>query len=107
MTDLRQGVSEMAHRALDELEMLMTDSDPAREIGRAMAELDRALDTQSRSLAAGFCAIAAARIIRAAELFNSQTPPAAAGGAGSDAAAPPAAAPSPPAANPLQEGAWA
>ena len=60
MTDLRQGVGEMAHRALDELDMLAGDTSAPKEIGRAMAEIDVALITQCPFAAASRCTIAAA-----------------------------------------------
>lgn len=87
--DSRIGVSQQAHRALDELEMLEGADDPMKEIGRAWAEVDVALVTQSRQSAAARCTIAAARLIRAAELFNEPVAPGleqAAAGAGPDMA---------------------
>lgn len=70
MTDLRQGVSEQAHNALNELEILETATCPETEIGRAMAGIESALETQNRKLSAGRCVLAAARLIRAAELLD-------------------------------------
>ena len=100
MTALRQGVGEMAHRALDELDMLAGDTSAPKEIGRAMAEIDVALITQCPFAAASRCTIAAARLMRAAELFQQNAPglEQVAEGAGSEAATP-SAAPSPSAAN--------
>lgn len=70
MTDLRQGVSEAAHTALDELELLDSATSAPAEIGRAMAAIEQALDIQNANLAAGLCTRAAARLIRAAELLS-------------------------------------
>ena len=72
ITDLRKGVGPMAHRTLDELDMLGTATEPNKEIGRAMAEVDVALATHSLSVAMARCTVAAARLIRAAELFQQQ-----------------------------------
>lgn len=67
-------LSKQALYALAELDMLDGATDAAKEIGRAQAEMEVALGTQSRSLAGARCTIAAARLIRAAELFAEVAP---------------------------------
>lgn len=73
--DTRQGVSEAAHRALDELELMDVATDPAKLIGQAMASVEAALATTSNTGAASACTMAAARLIRAAELLEEQYSP--------------------------------
>ena len=87
-------------RTLEELMMLTGETSAPKEIGRAMAEIDVALITKCPFAAASRCTIAAARLIRAAELFQQNAPglEQVAEGAGSEAATP-SAAPSPSAAN--------
>lgn len=75
MDDLRQGVSPAANRALDELELMDDATDPAKLIGQAMASVEAALATASNTSAASACTMAAARLIRAAELLEEQNAP--------------------------------
>lgn len=96
------SISREASLTLNELETMDGATDPARQIGLAMASVDVALETTSLPLAASRCVLAAARLIRAAELFSEQDAPRngepavqAGEGAGSDASSIPVDAPSP------------
>lgn len=106
MSAMPHTPSAQALAALAELEMMDGATDAAKLIGQAMAGIDHAVSTTSKALAAGSCTLAAARLIRAAEILSEEQNPYAPGaeepagqageGAGSEPASlPPNAGPSP------------
>ncbi len=68
------SLSPAAVRALAELETMDAARDPEVQVGRAMAAIDMALATTNRGLAVSQYLLAAARLIRAAELLEELPP---------------------------------
>lgn len=70
MPDLRQGVSAAAHRVLDELDMMDDVQSASAAFGRSHAQIHAGLNAGLPSLKATHFILAAAALIRAAELLE-------------------------------------